>query len=96
MSGTPDILKKIVARKLEEIDERSAVVSIDQLKEQLDDADAPRGFVQSIKNKISAGHSGVIAEIKKHHLQRAFCVSTLCPQRSLRAMPIMAPPVYLS
>ena len=65
MSGTPDILKKIVARKLEEIDERSAVVSIDQLKEQLDDADAPRGFVQSIKNKIAAGHSGVIAEIKK-------------------------------
>ena len=65
MSGTPDILKKIVARKLEEIDERSVAVSIDQLKEQLDDADAPRGFVQSIKNKIAAGHSGVIAEIKK-------------------------------
>jgi len=65
MSGTPDILKKIVARKLEEIDERSASVSLDQLKAQLDDADAPRGFVQSLKDKISAGQSGVIAEIKK-------------------------------
>jgi len=65
MSDTPDILKKIVARKLEEIDERSASVSLDQLKAQLDDADAPRGFVQSLKDKIVAGQSGVIAEIKK-------------------------------
>jgi indole-3-glycerol phosphate synthase len=65
MSDTPDILKKIVARKLEEIDERSANLSIDQLKAQLDDADAPRGFVQSLKDKIAAGQSGVIAEIKK-------------------------------
>lgn len=65
MSGTPDILKKIVARKLEEIDERLASVSLDQLKAQLDDADAPRGFVQSLKDKIAAGQSGVISEIKK-------------------------------
>ena len=65
MSGTPDILKKIVARKLEEIDERLASVSLDQLKAKLDDADAPRGFVQSLKDKIAAGQSGVISEIKK-------------------------------
>jgi indole-3-glycerol phosphate synthase len=65
MSGTPDILKKIVARKLEEINERSANISLDQLKVQLDNADAPRGFVQSLKDKIAAGQSGVIAEIKK-------------------------------
>ncbi len=65
MSDTPDILKKIVARKLEEIDERSANISLDQLKAQLDNADAPRGFVQSLKDKIVAGQSGVIAEIKK-------------------------------
>ena len=65
MSDTPDILKKIVARKLEEIDERSAKLSIDQLKAKFDDADAPRGFVQSLNDKIAAGQSGVIAEIKK-------------------------------
>jgi len=65
MSDTPDILKKIVARKLEEIDECSANISLDELKAQLDDADAPRGFVQSLKDKIAAGQSGVIAEIKK-------------------------------
>ena len=65
MSDTPDILKKIVARKVEEIAERSASVSIDELKAQLDAASPPRGFVEAIKAKIAAGQAGVIAEIKK-------------------------------
>jgi indole-3-glycerol phosphate synthase len=65
MSDTPDILKKIVARKVEEIAERSARVSIDALKAQLDGASPPRGFVAAIKAKIAAGQAGVIAEIKK-------------------------------
>ncbi len=65
MSNTPDILKKIVARKVEEIAERSAKVSIDELKAQLDGASPPRGFVEAIKAKIAVGQAGVIAEIKK-------------------------------
>ncbi len=65
MSDTPDILKKIVARKVEEIAERSSKVSIDALKAQLDGASPPRGFVAAIKAKITAGQAGVIAEIKK-------------------------------
>jgi indole-3-glycerol phosphate synthase len=65
MSDTPDILKKIVARKWQEIAERSAEVSIDALRERLADADAPRGFAAAIDARIAAGHAGVIAEIKK-------------------------------
>ncbi|MDH5785571.1 MAG: indole-3-glycerol phosphate synthase TrpC [Chromatiales bacterium] len=65
MSDTPDILKKIVARKVEEIAERSSKVSIDELKVQLDGASPPRGFVEAIRAKIAAGQAGVIAEIKK-------------------------------
>ncbi len=65
MSDTPDILKKIVARKREEIAERQSRVSIDELKAQLDGASPPRGFVDAIKAKIAAGQAGVIAEIKK-------------------------------
>ncbi len=65
MSDTPDILKKIVARKREEIAERASKVSIDELKAQLDSASPPRGFVEAIRNKIAAGKAGVIAEIKK-------------------------------
>ena len=65
MTDTPDILKKIVARKWQEIAERSAEVSIDALRGRLADADAPRGFAAAIDAKVAAGHAGVIAEIKK-------------------------------
>jgi indole-3-glycerol phosphate synthase len=65
MSKIPDILKKIVARKHEEISERSASVPMDDLKAKLKLADAPRGFADAIQAKIDAGKSGVIAEIKR-------------------------------
>ncbi len=65
MSDTPDILKKIIKRKWQEIEERSANVSIDQLQQQLKAASPCRGFVASISAKIEAGKPAVIAEIKK-------------------------------
>jgi len=66
MSGnTPDILIKILNRKREEIIERSAKVSIEALKQQCEAADAVRGFIKSIQNKINNKQSAVIAEIKK-------------------------------
>jgi|TARA_B110000879_G_scaffold112947_1_gene150776 indole-3-glycerol phosphate synthase len=64
-SDTPTILKKILARKHEEIAERSAQVTIPQLIEKAKSASAPRGFAAAIAAKIAAGQSGVIAEIKK-------------------------------
>ncbi|MGD9295828.1 MAG: indole-3-glycerol phosphate synthase TrpC [Chromatiales bacterium] len=65
MNETPDILKKIVARKHEEISARSASVPMDDLKARHKLADAPRGFADAIQAKIDAGKSGVIAEIKR-------------------------------
>ena len=65
MSNTPDILKKIIARKHEEIAAGSASVSLQAMKAKAEQADKPRGFVKSIKSKIDAGQSAVIAEIKK-------------------------------
>jgi len=65
MGNTPDILKKIVDRKLEEIAARKECVTEAGLKEKLKSADAPRGFVDAIAAKIIAGKAGVIAEIKK-------------------------------
>lgn len=65
MSNPPDILKKILDRKVEEIAAASASCSLAQLKKQLNEADPARGFVQSLRASIASGHAGVIAEIKK-------------------------------
>ena len=65
MADTPDILKKIIQRKFEEITERKAKVSQQQLIEVAEKADTPRGFVAAIEAKINAGEAAVIAEIKK-------------------------------
>ncbi|HAZ94317.1 MAG TPA: indole-3-glycerol phosphate synthase TrpC [Porticoccaceae bacterium] len=64
-SDTPTILKNILARKQEEIAERSALVSIPQLIEKAASASAPRGFAKAMSDKIARGESAVIAEIKK-------------------------------
>jgi indole-3-glycerol phosphate synthase len=65
MSGTPDILKKILQRKREEIAERSRQVSLKQLKQQAQAASPTRGFINAMAAKIKQGKPGIIAEIKK-------------------------------
>ena len=64
-NSTPDILIKILDRKREEIAERSVNVPIEQLKEMCKHADAVRGFISSIENKLANNQPAVIAEIKK-------------------------------
>ena len=61
----PTVLQKIIARKHEEIAERSAVSSIEQLSELAAAADAPRGFYRSMVAKLEQGEPAVIAEVKK-------------------------------
>lgn len=63
--STSTILKKILDRKLEEIAERSAKVSLARLKEQISVVAPARGFIKAIEKKLSARQSAVIAEIKK-------------------------------
>ena len=65
MTDTPDILKKIVARKHEEIADRSSRAPVARLMEAAASADPARGFAAAIAAKIDAGVAGVIAEIKK-------------------------------
>ncbi len=62
---TPDILKKIVLRKEEEIRERKEKCSLDELKQRLPSASPVRGFVAALQAKIAAGEAAVIAEVKK-------------------------------
>jgi len=64
-TDTPTILKKILARKVEEIAERSAQVPLSELKQKLSHASKPRGFAAALTAKLANGESAVIAEIKK-------------------------------
>jgi len=61
----PTILKRIVARKTEEVAERRARVPDAAIVEAASLGDKPRGFVHALENKLAAGLSAVIAEVKK-------------------------------
>lgn len=65
MSGTPDILRRIVARKAEEVAERARRLPLRALSEQVERAPALRGFAEAIRARVTAGEPAVIAEIKK-------------------------------
>jgi indole-3-glycerol phosphate synthase len=65
VAETPDILKRILARKIEEIDERNRAVDLSELGRRIEDADPARGFLASLYRKIEAGFPAVIAEVKK-------------------------------
>lgn len=65
MNDTPDILKKIIQRKSEEIVERMARISLQEQMERAREASPVRGFVDQMKQTIAAGRPAVIAEIKK-------------------------------
>ena len=65
MNAPPDILRKILTRKAEEVAERSGRVPLAELKNRIADAPAPRGFLRAIRERLAAGRPAVIAEIKK-------------------------------
>lgn len=65
MTNPPDILKKILLRKAEEVAARSQHVSISELRRRIANADLPRGFCKAIQTKLAAGRPAVIAEVKK-------------------------------
>jgi len=60
-----DILQKILARKVEEVRERSQLLPLRELSARVVDAPAPRGFADALHATIAAGRPAVIAEIKK-------------------------------
>lgn len=63
--STPTVLKKILARKAEEVAERQKTCPPAALRERLPEAPAPRRFVAAIERKLASEVPAVIAEIKK-------------------------------
>ena len=65
MQDQPDILKKILAHKSQEVDARKKKLSEADIKAKLGDCPPARGFELAIQKTISQGRPAVIAEIKK-------------------------------
>jgi indole-3-glycerol phosphate synthase len=65
VSEIPTILRRIVARKHQEVRERKARVSFTELEVAARSADPIRGFVSALETKITRRLPAVIAEIKK-------------------------------
>ena len=65
MADTPDILKKICHRKVEEVSARAERLPLDELTARLPDAPPVRGFADALAARIAAGEPAVIAEIKR-------------------------------
>ena len=61
----PDILKRIIQRKHEEIEHRQVSLPVTSLRRQAESSDPARGFCQAISQTLATGNSAVIAEIKK-------------------------------
>ncbi|MCX7512838.1 indole-3-glycerol phosphate synthase TrpC [Frateuria sp. STR12] len=60
-----DILQRILARKAEEIAERSATLPLADLAARIEGLPPTRGFAIAIEDKLAAGLPAVIAEVKK-------------------------------
>ncbi|MHB8623243.1 MAG: indole-3-glycerol phosphate synthase TrpC [Sulfuricaulis sp.] len=65
MNDTPDILRKILTRKAEEIAERVARLPLAELRQRAQAADAPRGFLAAIRQRLNSQLPAIIAEIKQ-------------------------------
>ncbi|MBO3277573.1 indole-3-glycerol phosphate synthase TrpC [Pseudomonas schmalbachii] len=63
--SVPTVLQKILARKVEEVAERSSRVSLAELEQLARSADAPRGFANALLERARRKEPAVIAEIKK-------------------------------
>ncbi len=64
-ASTPTILKKILARKAEEVRERKSRCSLGELESRITEQTAVRGFAQALQQTVAGAQPAVIAEVKK-------------------------------
>jgi len=64
-SSTPTILKKILARKAEEVRARRSRCSLGELESRITEQTKVRGFAQALQAQVARAEPAVIAEVKK-------------------------------
>lgn len=62
---TPTILRKIIARKKEEVAERKRRIPVEEMRESALHQMPARGFYRALAEKVASGSAAVIAELKK-------------------------------
>jgi indole-3-glycerol phosphate synthase (EC 4.1.1.48) len=65
MTNTPDILKKIIARKEQEVIECKKIISFDNMMKKAYDDRETLDFYQALRDKVDLKQNAIIAEIKK-------------------------------
>lgn len=85
MSDVPDILKKILARKTEEISERNQRLSLAELRQMVAKLPPTRPFRERLEQTIADSQPAIIAEIKRLRLARVYCATRFI-QRTLRVV----------
>ncbi len=65
MTDTPDILKKILDKKVEEVARSKERMCLADLEEIARGVEKPRGFYRALQSKVDAKKPAIIAEIKK-------------------------------
>ncbi len=65
MEHPPDILLRILRRKVEEIAQRRLEIPEEELLQRCSEAPPTRGFAEAVRHRIGAGEAAVIAEIKR-------------------------------
>lgn len=65
MKNVPDILRKILSRKAEEVAQRRDAIPLASLRERAMNASPVRGFANALQRRAATGRLAVIAEIKK-------------------------------
>lgn len=65
MSEAPDVLKKILYRKAQEVAERAQRWPLAEVKAAASDAPPVRGFVAALESRIARGAAAPIAEMKR-------------------------------
>jgi indole-3-glycerol phosphate synthase len=80
-----DILKRILARKREEVAGRKARVSFAELRARCQDAPPPRGFAAALRARAASGRPAVIAEVKKASPSRGLIRADFDPAAIVRS-----------
>jgi indole-3-glycerol phosphate synthase len=84
MKDTPDILKRIIARKREEVRERKAQLPQAALEDRLATSKPSRGFAARLEERVASGGAAVIAEIKRASPSKGLLRADLEPDQIAR------------